>query len=72
MYILYISQEEKIEEIMSFLVSHRESTASLSVLRRVGSPLLLHNDDFRDPEVLKNHLSAMPAEELEACYYLIK
>ena len=63
-------REEVIQQIVSYLQAHPESTASLAVCRRALG--------FEPPRVdasLREELAArlqqMPDPELEACYYIV-
>ncbi len=63
--------EDMIEEIVNFVGQHQESTASLSVYRRIlGShPSHINQETLSE---LRRGLAEADPEEVESCYYIIK
>lgn len=66
------SKKEKIKEISNFIITHPESTASLTILERYQ----LNENNFETANELsinlKNKLKNEKEDEINFCYYLIK
>ena len=60
-----------IDEIIDFVSQHKESTASVSVWRRILGfyPEEVNSSVLAD---LRNGLEKAEPDEVEACYYIIK